>query len=92
MGESRPTSRQSGRPFFWALIAAMDAAISAYFSHPDIGLGMDPKIGYAYPRLGPRKRAPLIPNDWSAISGRRMGTRDQSTTNPADFFLDPNRG
>ena len=34
---------------------------------------MDPGIGYAEPRLGPRKRDPLIPNDWSAISGKFIG-------------------
>ena len=61
MGELRPIRRHAGRPSSWALIAAADASIFAHFSHSDIGMEMDPKIGYPKPRLGRRKRAPLIP-------------------------------
>ena len=39
---------------------------------------MCPEIGYPYPRLFPIKRAPLIPNDRSAISGRSWGNRGQT--------------
>ena len=35
---------------FLDLIEAKDALILAHFRHPDIGLEMDPEIGYSYPR------------------------------------------
>ena len=44
MGGLRPTERQSGRPSFWALIEANDAAILAHFSRSDIETEMDPEI------------------------------------------------
>ena len=50
MGESRPFHRQSERPHRLALISAKDASILAHFSQSDIGLEMDPEIGYSYPR------------------------------------------
>ena len=50
---------------------------------------MDLEIRYAYPRLGSRKMAPLGPNDWPAIFGRRWGNRGQSAANPGDPLSEP---
>ena len=47
--------RQLTGSSYWALVAANDALISAHFSHSDIGVGVSPKIGYSYPRLGSGK-------------------------------------
>ena len=73
LGKSRPARHRPGRPSFWSLIADKNASILAHFSRSDIGLEMTPEIGYPHPRLGLRKRAPLIPNAWSAIYGQPMG-------------------
>ena len=40
------TLGNSERPAFWSLIAANGASVLAHFSRPDIGLGMDPELGY----------------------------------------------
>ena len=89
MGKSRPIRRQSGRPSFGTLIAANDSLILAHFSHSDIGLGMGPKIGFPYLRLGFIKRTAQIPNNRSAIYGRSWGNRDQFATNPGDPLSGP---
>ena len=47
-------------PSSWALIAAKDASIFGAFNRPDIGLGMRPKIGYPYMRLGGGEESRLL--------------------------------
>ena len=49
VGKSRQIRHHSGRPSFWTLIAAKDAAILAHFRRPYIGLEMGPEIGYSRP-------------------------------------------
>ena len=87
--QARLVRRQSGRPSLRPLIAAKVASILAHFSRTDIGAEMGPKIGYSYPRLGPRKREPLIRNDRCAISGRPRGNRGQATANPGGPLSGP---
>ena len=53
---------------------------------------MAPKMGYTYPRLGALWRAPLIPNDRPAISGKSCYNLGQSTATQGGRFLDHNRG
>ena len=45
-GEIAANPPQTSGPASWSLIAATDAPILAHFSHSDIVLEMDPKIGY----------------------------------------------
>ena len=73
--------RQSGRASFWILISDGHSSILTHFSRSDIGLGMDPEIGNPYPRLWYIERGPLIPDDWSAISGNSWGNRGQYAAN-----------
>ena len=56
---------------FWTLFATKNAAISAHFSHSDIGLAAGPEIWHPQPRYGARKGAARIPNASPAISGAR---------------------
>ena len=74
---------------FWALIADKNDSILAHYTPYDIGQEMGSKTGYPYPRLWPRKRAPLIPNDRSAISGRPWGYRGHATANPGGALSGP---
>ena len=78
LGKSRPAHCRTGRPSPRTIIAAKDASILAHFRRPAIEMEMDPKIGYHYPRLGPRQRDPLIPNAWSVASWRSRRTRYKS--------------
>ena len=60
LGEPRPIHQQSGAtlfrmPHFYPILVAPI---------------MTPKIGYPYPRLWYRKRAPIIRSDWHVIYGR----------------------
>ena len=77
VGESRPIRHQSGRPPFWALIAAKNASILTHFSRPDIGPEMDPELGYHPPRLWPGEWAARIGGGLAAISQRSSGNRGQ---------------
>ena len=40
----------------WDLNAAKDSSIWTIYTHPDSGMGMAPRIGYPYHRLGAEKR------------------------------------
>ena len=46
MGISWPIRNHSARPSLRALIAAQVSSVAAHFSRSDIGLEMDPKLGY----------------------------------------------
>ena len=74
-------------PSSWPLVASKDAPNMDHFSRPDSGVEMGPKIGYSLPRLGSRKRAPLISND----RPRFPGDPGEISANPGARILDPNR-
>ena len=89
MGKSWPIRRQSWRFSFCAIIAAKDSSMSPHLSRSDIVLQMYQEIGFPYPRLGPKKRATLIPNAWFATYGRQWGNLCQSTANPGNPLYGP---
>ena len=81
MGDSRPTHRQSGQPYFWPLIAARYASFLAHFSRPVIGLKTTPVMGFPNTRLGVAKSAANSKRsvrDLRMILGKSRPTRHQS--------------
>ena len=92
MGESLPPHRLSGIPTSRSLISAKNAAILAHFSLTDNWAGVDPEICHPYPRIGSRKREPLIPNDCAAISGNSWGLAANPPPIWATLFLGPTHG
>ena len=62
MGHRDQSAADRGGPSFWTLIADKYASFLGHFRSGDIGLTKTPIIGHPYPRLGPRERAPQIPN------------------------------
>ena len=54
----------------------MGASILAHFSRPDRALGVNPKIGYSYPRLGSGKGFPGLAVTWHRF--RRLARKSQT--------------
>ena len=86
--KSRPSHHQSGRPSFCAKSANKDSSLIP-FKPTRYRDEKTPIVGYRYTRLGIRKRASLIPNDWPAIYGRSCGNRGQPTRNQGDHLPPP---
>ena len=81
-GKLRPNRLQSGRPFFWTLIAAKDASFLAHFIHRDIGLTKGPENRPSLAAIRAQKEGPVnsqgLVSEFREILRKLRPTRHQS--------------